>query len=150
LIIDLPVEFGDPVARYCAVLARVREGKRAHEAEAGAELQTALDLLPPPLVSAAVRAAASVPQHFLTTVVTNIPGSRQRLYALGRPLLEHYPYVPIADQVRVGIALTSYEGRIYYGITADHDSMPDAAVIRNAMQRELETLTELARAGGSQ
>lgn len=145
LIVDLPVEFGDPLARYEAVLARVRAGKSAHEAEAAAELQTALDALPPPLVSAAVRVAASVPQHFLTTVVTNVPGSPKPLYALGRPLLEHYPYVPIADQVRAGIALLSYEGRIFYGITADHDSMPDATTLRDAMQQELETLSELAR-----
>ena len=148
LIIDLPVEFSDPVARYEALLARVQHAKHTHEAEAGAGVQTALDVLPAPIVSAAVRAAASVPQHFLTTVVTNIPGSSRRLFALGRPLVEHYPYVPIADRVRTGIALTSYERQIFFGITADHDSMPDAETLRDAIAQELVTLTEVAHAQG--
>jgi diacylglycerol O-acyltransferase len=144
LIIDLPVEFADPRARYEAVLARTKHAKQTHEAVVGADLQIALDALPPPLVSAAVRAAARMPQHFLTTVLTNVPGSTRRLYARGRPLLEHYPYVPIADRVRTGIALTSYNEQLFVGITADRDSTPDVATIRDAMRLELLTLTELA------
>lgn len=145
LIVDLPVEFGDPFARYEALLARTIHAKQAHEAQFGADLQTALDALPPPVVSAAVRIAARVPQRFLTTVVTNVPGSSRRLYVRGRPLIAHYPYVPIADRLRTGFAFTSYERQIFYGITADRDSVPDAAVLRAAMQQELAALVRLAR-----
>ena len=61
-------------------------------------MQTALDALPAAIVTLAIRAAARAPQHFLTTVATNVPGPGRTLYALGRPLVEHYPYVPIADR----------------------------------------------------
>jgi diacylglycerol O-acyltransferase len=148
LIVDLPVEFGDPFARYEAVLARMLHAKQTHEAQFGADLQTALDALPPPLVSAAVYLAARLPQRFLTTVVTNVPGTTVRLYVRGRPLVAHYPYVPIADRLRTGFAFTSYQRQIYYGITADRDSVPDAAVLRTAMQQELAALTRLARTRG--
>ena len=145
LVVDLPVEFGDPSARYEALLARMIHGRRTHEARFGADLQVALDALPPPLVSAAMRLAVRVPQRFLTTVATTVPGTSRRLYARGRPLLAHYPYVPIADRLRTGFAFTSYERHMYYGITVDCDSVPDAAVLRTAMQQELAALVRLAR-----
>ncbi len=148
LIVDLPVEFGDPFARYQALLARANHGKHAHEAQFGADLQTALDALPPPLVSAAVRLTARVPQRFLTTVVTNVPGTSRRLYARGRPMVAHYPYVPIADRLRTGFAFTSYERHLFYGITVDRDSVPDAAVLRCAMTEEVAVLVRLARTQG--
>lgn len=145
LIVDLPVEFGDPFARYQALLARVGRAKSAHEADVGARLQIVLDALPPPLVTAAVQVAARVPQHFLTTVVTNVPGPPERLYARGRPLMEHYPYVPIADRLRTGLAVTSYAGRLFYGITADRRSVPEVELLRSAIRDEVETLSRLAR-----
>jgi hypothetical protein len=46
---------------------------------------------PFPLVSAPIRLAAHVPQRFTVAVTTNVPGPRQRLYALGRPLVEIIP-----------------------------------------------------------
>jgi diacylglycerol O-acyltransferase / wax synthase len=146
LVVDLPVESGQPAVRYEAVLARAKRAKRGYEADAGAGLQTALNALPSPVASAVVRAAAGVPPHSLTTVVANVPAGFRRLFALGRPLVEHYPYVPIADRVRTSIAVTSYEGRLFYGITAAHDSMHDATAFRDAIEREVETLSELARA----
>ena len=63
--------------------------------------------------------------------------------------LEHYPYVPIADRVRTGIALTSYERQLFFGITADRDSMPDVGDAARRDAQELVTLTEVARRSGA-
>ena len=44
-------------------------------------------------------------------MTTNVPGPRETLYALGRRLQEILPYVPIADRVRIGVAIFSYRDR---------------------------------------
>jgi WS/DGAT/MGAT family acyltransferase len=140
LLADLPVEFTDPVDCYEAVVARTRQLKASHEAEAGRLLTGLARYLPPPLLTAALSAAFRVPQRAVTTVVTNIPGPALPRYALGRRMLANYPYVPIADQVRVGIAVTSYDGRLYFGITSDRDSVPDVDVLREGIERGLADL----------
>lgn len=148
LLLDLPVEFDDPRSRYDAVLARTRRLKGSHEAETG-ELVTALaELVPPPLLTAALWTAFRVPQRVLTTVVTNVPGSRVPLYGAGRRMVAHYPYVPIADRLRVGVAITSYDGRLYFGVTCDRASVPDADLVVAGIDDGLTELRTCARAEG--
>jgi len=67
------------------------------------------------------------------------------LYAAGRQLVELYPYVPIADQLRIGVAVTSYEGVLYFGVTADRDSSRDIAVLTAAIEQEVRELVQIAR-----
>ena len=40
-------------------------------------------------------------------------------------MLESYPHVPLIDNLGLGIALLSYDGRIYWGFNADYDVVPD-------------------------
>jgi diacylglycerol O-acyltransferase len=141
LLLDLPVEFGDPLTRYQAVVSRMRRLKASHEVEAGEAVTELAELIPPPLLNAALWLAFRVPQRALTTVVTNVPGPRGPLYAVGRRMVAHYPYVPIADQVRVGVAVTSYDGRLYFGVTCDRGSVPDADAIAGGI---VDGLAELA------
>jgi hypothetical protein len=77
------------------------------------------------------------------TVATNVPGPRGPLFVAGRRLQELYPYVPIADHVRIAIAITSYEGRLYIGVTADRDSTPDIAIVAAGIE---DAIRELRRA----
>ena len=58
------------------------------------------------------------------TVTTNVPGPRETLFCLGRPLVEILPYVPIASTVRIGVAIFSYRDRVTFGITGDYDERP--------------------------
>jgi len=51
------------------------------------------------------------------------------VYLLGRRMLALYPYVPIAERVRIGIALTSYADHLQFGVTCDRDSVDDADVL---------------------
>ena len=39
------------------------------------------------------------------------------------------PYVPIADRVRIGVAMFSYRDALTFGITGDYDSVPDIEVL---------------------
>ncbi len=145
ILAELPVEFADPVAAYQATAARMRELKGSHEPDAGELLTELAEVVPPPALASFLHAAFRVPQRMLTTVTTNVPGPRQTLYARGRRMIANYPYVPIADRLRIGIAVTSYEGRLYLGVTCDRDSVPDVDVLTTGIE---EGLVDLVKAAG--
>ena len=144
VLADLPVECDTALDRYRAVRAGIHRLKASHESDAGSVLTAAGRYVPAPLLAAGLRLAFKTPQRVISTVVTNVPGPRRPLYLLGRPLVAHYPYVPIADQIRVGIAVTSYAGRLYFGITGDRDSVPDLDVVAKGIERELTELVTIA------
>ena len=48
------------------------------------------------------------PQQILQTVTTNVPGPRIPLYMLGRPLVEMFPYVPVASTIRITVGIFSF------------------------------------------
>jgi diacylglycerol O-acyltransferase len=63
-------------------------------------------------------------------------------------MLAAYPYVPIADRLRVGVAITSYEDRLLVGVTFDRDSTPaaDADVFVRALESGFGALQKVAAA----
>ena len=49
-------------------------------------------------------------------LVTNVPGPQFPLYAAGRRMIRAFPYVPLGGQMRLGIAIFSYDGEVNFGI----------------------------------
>ena len=80
-------------------------------------------------------------------MTTNVPGPRQPLYALGRPWSRCCPYVPIADRVRIGIAMFSYDGTLYFGITGDYHAVADLQVLADGITSSMAELLEAAGLG---
>jgi hypothetical protein len=100
--------------------------KRTRQA-VGAELLTGLlGFTAPALLAVGSRAAFKLPQPLVQTVTTNVPGPGFPLYMLGRKMTEAYPYVPIADNIRIGIAVFSYLDTFSFGITADYSAVPES------------------------
>jgi diacylglycerol O-acyltransferase len=152
ILAELPVELDDPSDRLLEVGVRMRALKDSHEAQVGEQITSVADALPPLPLAAFLHLAFRMPHRNLTTVVTNVPGPRTRLHLAGRPMLAPYPYVPIADRLRSGIAVTNYEGRLLFGVTTDRDSMPDAQVLVDGIARGFDDLAALAgvhAAGGT-
>jgi diacylglycerol O-acyltransferase len=58
-------------------------------------------------------------------VCTNVPGPMIPLYCAGHRMQAHYPLVPIAWEMGVGCAVTSYNQRLYFGLMADAEAAPD-------------------------
>ena len=142
----LPVDIADPVERLQAVHQRIRELQAAHEPLAGDSITTLAAYGPFPSVSEGIRLALRLPQRQVATVTTNVPGPRTTLYALGRELQELLPYVPIADRVRIGVAITSYRDALTFGLTGDYDGAPDLAVLADAIRESLDELMGEAHA----
>jgi hypothetical protein len=87
------------------------------------------------------------------TGVTNVPGPQVALHTLGRRMLESYPYVPVIGQVRTSIAIFSYDGGLYFGVTGDYDSSNDIDVLTSGVERAMQELLSAApdttQVGGS-
>jgi hypothetical protein len=74
-----------------------------------------------------------------------VPGPRETLFVLGRELHELMPYVPIADRVRIGVAIFSYRDALTFGITGDYDTAPDLEVLANGISEAVRELLQEAQ-----
>jgi diacylglycerol O-acyltransferase / wax synthase len=144
---ELPVGLTDPVARLAAVRAQMDRLKQSKQAVAGEVLTSLSGFAPAMLLALGARVAARSPSLGVQTGVTNVPGPQAALYTLDRRLLESYPYVPVIGNVRNSIAIFSYDGGLYFGVTGDWDSSSDVDVLTDGVERAMNDL--LAAAGAA-
>lgn len=144
LFADLPVFIRDPVERLVAVREHLEELKRSHEAVAGDTFFALTGAAPAMLLGMVLRTFSAAQQRMVQTVTTNVPGPQKPLYAAGRRMLECYPYVPLGLNVRVTIAIFSYDGGLYFGITGDYDNASDVHVLGRGVERAMAALIDAA------
>lgn len=142
LIARLPVHEPDPGRRYREVLRTTRALKDSKQVR-GSELLEALgDWTAKELLAGIIRATSQGLAFNMT--VTNVPGPQLRAYLLEAPMQAVYPVVPLFASQDLGIALFSYDGRLYWGFHADWDAVPDLHDVVLAVESEFETLRKLA------
>jgi diacylglycerol O-acyltransferase / wax synthase len=137
---ELPVGVADPAARLEAVRAQMDGLKQSKQAVAGDALTSLSGFAPPMLLALGTRIAARAPSLGVQTGVTNVPGPQQPLHTLGRRLLESFPFVPLIGHVRISIAIFSYDGGLYFGVTGDYDSSSDIDVLTTGVERSMAAL----------
>ena len=142
LFVNLPVAEPDPLERHALTLAAAESLKQGGQAGAGSALVEAGGLLPPVLHATLARSLFAT--RLFNFTVTNVPGPRDRLYALGRPMTEVLGLVPLAAEHAIGIAVVSYAGAVTFTVNADYESVPDLDVLVRGLQL---SLGELAAAG---
>lgn len=148
MVARLPVDVDNPIARHALVRTRLDALKSGKESEAGAALVELATHEPFPLLAAPFRLAAHLPQRSVVTVATNVPGPRSRLYALGCPLVEIIPYVPIASTLRTGVSIFTYGGQVTFGVTGDYGAAADIDVLADGIEQALAELVTLAGRDG--
>jgi len=79
----------------------------------------------------------------------NAPGTQVPLYFEGARLVETYGQAPLRDGHALGIAAMSYDGRIFFGLNADFDLVPDLPFFAGALERSFEELRRAAAAAGA-
>lgn len=137
MVADLPVEISVPELRYEAIRSETRWLKLSHEAEAAERVTALAELVPAPFMAYGSRVAAAVlrahPQRSINTVTTNVPGPPVPLFAAGRRMVAYYPYVPVAFGVRFAVAILSYDGELFFGVTGDRESATDIDVLADGI-----------------
>jgi hypothetical protein len=95
------------------------------------------------LLALGSRLMSRTPQMGVHTGTTNVPGPQQTVQTLGRRLLESFPFVPVLGPVRVVVAIFSYDGGLYFGVTGDADSAADVDVLTAGIERGMGDLLAL-------
>ncbi len=60
----------------------------------------------------------------------------------GEPVAEVYPCIPLSEHRAVSIGVTSYRGKVFFGLVADRDAVPDADVLAQCIDEALAELVE--------
>ncbi|MCW2494576.1 wax ester/triacylglycerol synthase family O-acyltransferase [Jatrophihabitans sp.] len=147
LLVDLPVGEADPLRR----LARVQFEMAAHTdsgQSVSADTLVALSgFAPPTLHSLGARAANRLTRRMYSLVVTNVPGPQIPLYAAGARMTEMFPILPLNEGQALSIALTSYNGGVFFGVNADRDAVPDVNQVAGDLIAALGELVALSVPG---
>jgi hypothetical protein len=143
VIASLPVGLTDPRERLQAIRKQMDGLKESKQAVAGDVLVSMSGFAPPMLLALGSRLMSRTPQIGVHTGTTNVPGPQQTVKTLGRRLLESFPFVPVLGPIRVVVAIFSYDGGLYFGITGDADSAPDVDVLTAGIERGMDDMLAL-------
>lgn len=142
-IIDLPVWEKDVVTRF----ARIRDATAELAAREGHLPASALmereAWFGARLLSLGARAMASDTPVNMT--ITNAPGVQIPLYFKGARLLETYGQAPLGEHHGLGIAVMSYDRRLFFGLNADFDLVRDLDRFVPALKGSFGELVDAAR-----
>jgi WS/DGAT/MGAT family acyltransferase len=139
-LLDLPVGEPDPAARLAAVQEAMAVQKRDGHAAGTTSLLELASLAPPLVYGLGARLASQYSSRFYNVLVTNVPGPPRPLYAMGARMLDMFPVVPLAGGQAVAIGVTTYDGVVHYGLTADRDAAPDVDRLAVALSSSLDEL----------
>ncbi len=140
----LPVGLDDPEARLADIRGQMDGIKASKQAVAGDVLAQLSGFAPPLLLALGSRVMTRSARLNMDTATTNVPGPQTPVRALGRRLLESYPYVPIVGTIRIVVAIFSYDGQLYFGVTGDRDHAPDVDVLTAGIESGAAALADRA------
>ena len=124
MVLELPTGDLTMEERLRRINVTTGDLKRTRQAVAADKLAGLADWAPPTLLVLAGR-LMSTPQAGANINVTNIPGPQFPLYTGGAELLEVWPFAPLYPSMGLGVAIVSYNGDAYFGLTADPAIVPD-------------------------
>lgn len=140
--LDLPIAEPDPREQLGRIRAQSHHLKESKQA-VGAALLTEMAEWGSSTVLAL--GARNVTRWLpFNLVVTNVPGPQFPIYMLGARMLDTFPLVPLIDNLGLGIALMSYDGRLCWGFNADYDLMPDLHAFVRGISDAFDELLRLA------
>jgi diacylglycerol O-acyltransferase / wax synthase len=139
----LPVGLADPRERFKTVHEALGNLKASGQAVGAERLTQLAGFAAPTVLDQAARLQSR--QRFFNLTVTNVPGPQFPLYMLGRKLRSFYPKVPLVLNTALGIAIMSYDGKLFFGLLGDYDAMDDLDAFASDLQS---AVAELATAAG--
>lgn len=143
-LLNLPIGESSPVVRLHQVSYALKAHKETGRAVAADRLADVAGFAPTTFHALGTRVASDQVRKGFNLVITNVPGPQFPLYAAGAQMLESYPVQPLLPGHALAIGVTSYDGGVYIGITADRDALPDVQVLGQCLEEALEELVDSA------
>jgi diacylglycerol O-acyltransferase len=119
--LELPTNLEDPVRTLDVVRRRMDRIKAGHEALVDFGVQAAFSRLNKRLYRTAVDLIA----NRAVGVLTNVPGPRMPLYVAGQEVVGMLGWAPTTGNQVMSFTIFSYAGRVFVGIAADVQRVPD-------------------------
>lgn len=141
--VDLPISEASPVVRLHQVSYSFQAHKETGRGVAADRLAGISGFAPTTFHAIGSRVAAAELRRGYQLSVTNVPGPQTPLYAAGARMVASYPVPPLQPGHPLAIGVTSYDGKVFYGITADRDRLPDADVLGTCLTDALDELLDV-------
>jgi len=147
LPVAVPMDIASPLGTLRAVAERIEIMKSARAAELVGIAASWLGAAPPPLQAMfwGTVPLVPLPVPLFNIICTNVPGSPLPLYSVGKRMIASYPQVPTGYELGVGCAAQSYDGKLFFGLTADAHSAPDVTKLRDFLRDAFEELCRASR-----
>jgi hypothetical protein len=97
--------------------------KESRQAVAADQLVKLAGYAPPALHARAARLVSGEQRYNIA--LSNAPGPQEPRYLAGTLLEESYPFIPLAGESALSLAVSSYAGRMHFGLLGDRDTLFD-------------------------
>lgn len=145
VLVDLPIGEPNPVVRLHQVGYALHSRRQAGHFVRADRMIALSGFAPPTLHALGVRAVGRFSQRLHNLMVSNVPGPQHQLHLAGARLAETYPVVPLREGQAFAVGVTSYHGRVYYGLNADRAVVPDLNVMADLIAESLAELVQVTR-----
>ncbi|TXS43354.1 wax ester/triacylglycerol synthase family O-acyltransferase [Streptomyces sp. uw30] len=139
-LIRLPVDDPEPLRRLATVRTAMDRNKDLGPNRGAGAVALLADHVPAlghriggPLVGGAARL-------WFDILVTSVPLPGIALKLGGHQVTEVFPFAPLARGQSLAIAISTYRGRVHYGLVADAEAVPDLDVLARAVSEEVAEL----------
>lgn len=140
--VDLPVGEPNPRVRLTRLTYAMRGIAQQGPSIGAGSLLALTGFAPPTLHALAAKAARGLSRRLFNLVVTNVPGPQLPLYAAGSEMLEVFPVVPLARGQGLAIGITSYNGRVFFGLNGDLGTVGDVDVLADLIEQAVSGLLD--------
>jgi diacylglycerol O-acyltransferase len=143
-LLNLPIGEVSPVVRLHQVSYALRAHSETGRAVAADRIAGVAGFAPTTFHALGSRVASEQAKGSVNLVITNVPGPQFPMFLAGAEMLETYPVPPLQPGFTAAIGVTSYDGGVYYGITADRDALPDIEVLGQCIRESRDELVDSA------
>ncbi|MDG3008786.1 wax ester/triacylglycerol synthase family O-acyltransferase [Rhodococcus sp. D2-41] len=142
VLVDLPVGELNPVVRLSQVAHAMGNEPGPVRQVAASSLVRLSGFAPPTMHAMSARVASTMSRRAFNLVITNAPGPQMPLYVAGAKMVEIYPVAPLLRNQALTVGLTSYDGKVFYGMNGDRDAMPDLDLFPELIRESVEELLD--------
>lgn len=142
--LQIHTEIADPVKRLRAVHKSSVHAKSQSNSVGNRDIGDLSKQVPAPLLSMAnsvLYKSGLIGNlgRLFNLVITNVPGPQLPMYFCGAELKGIYGLAPLAHTVGLVISQFSYNGKLFFGIVADRDIVPDPDFLVQCLEDSFES-----------
>jgi diacylglycerol O-acyltransferase / wax synthase len=136
----------DPVARLYRVMGELAGIRESRQAVAANDLVKLAGYAPANLHAIAARLASAEQRY--NVALSNAPGPQAPRYLRGVPMVAAYPFIPLAGDAALSIAVSSYAGGMFFGLLGDRVAMADIEALARSIRDAIADLVAAAASRG--